>query len=252
MIIKNLLLVVMTSFITMTSVAPTVPVYAGTETSSEQSENKNTKSPNGVWYGSPYGVDMRLKFYVDEDEKNVYVRDKMKNGISEYGTWKLDGDTLILDEGNNVEMTFDYKENEMTSTVNGIHYRFTREKEEKEEIKEKENIKIKDFDGKWMADEITSGTVTADLKTFKVGDISLDIKNGAVDMSVNSNFLQKPLRKYDIKADMVGNYMVFNLNLVGDKNCEAICSLLEDDSLSVEFQTPELKLNVSFSKDKEK
>lgn len=204
----------------------------------------NAADITGEWYGSPYGVDMRLTL----SENNTYVRDKTEDGMTEYGTWRLDGDKLILDEGNEIEMVFDYTNDKLSAETGGIYYMFTREEQQKEEEKEKETADETDFEGEWQAYEINSGEVTAGTDVFKIDDMNITVKDGKVSMNAESEFLQKPLKKDPVDGEFYHGHLRFELKLVGDKTCRAKCRIMEDGSMKVDFDSDEHELSVRFRK----
>ena len=77
----------------------------------------------GEWYGSLFGMTMTLTL----NEDGTYVMDMGDDDPSE-GTWKLDGESLIMDEGADGEITFAYDGSSLYADAgDGMEFLFTRE-----------------------------------------------------------------------------------------------------------------------------
>lgn len=77
----------------------------------------------GEWYGSLFGMTMTLTL----NEDGTYGMDMGDDDPSE-GTWKLDGESLIMDEGADGEITFAYDGSSLYADAgDGMEFLFTRE-----------------------------------------------------------------------------------------------------------------------------
>lgn len=76
----------------------------------------------GEWYGSLFGIVMTLT--VNEDGTYTIGMDDEE---PDEGTWKLDGESLIMDEGSEDETVFAYDGESLYAEMEGIEFLFTRE-----------------------------------------------------------------------------------------------------------------------------
>lgn len=196
----------------------------------------------GKWYGSPYGIDMVLML----NEDNTYTR--IKGDTEEYGVWKLKDEKLVMDEGENVEMIFDYSDDKLFSDEDGIQYVFTRSKEPVKFSAKKENVTEKDFNGKWYVISITSGEVTAEPDVFFVKDISMVINDKDLTFNAESESIASRNIK-NIKKEVEDGCLNFELNLVGGAVCTAKGEILENGNMKVNFKTEKENITMEFTKD---
>ena len=99
----------------------------------------------GEWYGSLFGLAMTLTF----NEDGTYVMD-MDDEDPTDGTWKLDGDSMILDEGTDEEVVFAYDGESLYAEMEGLEFLFTREPVEVfEAAPARTDATLEEFAGTW-------------------------------------------------------------------------------------------------------
>ena len=100
----------------------------------------------GEWYGSLFGIAMTLT--VNED--GTYVMDMGDDDPTD-GTWKLDGETMIMDEGSDEEIAFAYDGESLYADMGeGIEFLFTREPVEVfEAAPARTDAALEEFAGDW-------------------------------------------------------------------------------------------------------
>ena len=99
----------------------------------------------GEWYGSLFGLVMTLT--VNED--GTYVMDMGDDDPAD-GTWKLDGESMILDEGTDEEVIFAYDGESLYADMEGLEFLFTREPVEVfEAAPARADAALEEFAGTW-------------------------------------------------------------------------------------------------------
>lgn len=76
----------------------------------------------GEWYGSLFGITMTMTL----NEDGTYTMEMDGEDPNE-GTWRLDGESLIMDEGGDDEAVFAYDGESLYMDMEGIEFLFTRE-----------------------------------------------------------------------------------------------------------------------------
>ena len=99
----------------------------------------------GEWYGSLFGIAMTLT--VNED--GTYVMDMGDDDPTD-GTWRLDGETMIMDEGSEEEIAFASDGESLYAEVEGLEFLFTREPVEVfEAAPARTDAALEEFAGTW-------------------------------------------------------------------------------------------------------
>ena len=184
---------------------PTIPVMAASD-----------KDVLGDWYANIYGVGIQVTFR--KGGSYLISMDGVNNGDPEEGTWKMTGDAITLDDG---------EENSITLTVKGDNIsadsgEFTLSREEAEydgytpaEVVDAEK---KDFDGIWKADYVSTGNITAPVDVFGISRVFISVKSGKLELLLDSDVYSKPLDADDLTIEFKDNAYTFTSNSEKDAN----------------------------------
>lgn len=184
---------------------PTMPVMAASD-----------KDVLGDWYANIYGVGIQITFR--KGGSYLISMDGVNNGDPEEGTWKMTGDAITLDDG---------EENSLNLTVKGDNIsadsgEFTLSREEAEydgytpaEVVDAEK---KDFDGIWKADYVSTGNITAPVDVFGISRVFISVKSGKLELLLDSDVYRKPLDADDLTIEFKDNAYTFTSNSEKDAN----------------------------------
>lgn len=184
---------------------PTMPVMAASD-----------KNVLGDWYANIYGVGIQVTFR--KGGSYLISMDGVNNGDPEEGTWKMTGDAITLDDG---------EENSINLTVKGDNIsadsgEFTLSREEAEydgytpaEVVDAEK---KDFDGIWKADYVSTGNITAPVDVFGISRVFISVKSGKLELLLDSDVYSKPLDADDLTIEFKDNAYTFTSNSEKDAN----------------------------------
>ena len=184
---------------------PTMPVMAASD-----------KDVLGDWYANIYGVGIQVTFR--KGGSYLISMDGVNNGDPEEGTWKMTGDAITLDDG---------EENSINLTVKGDNIsadsgEFTLSREEAEydgytpaEVVDAEK---KDFDGIWKADYVSTGNITAPVDVFGISRVFISVKSGKLELLLDSDVYSKPLDADDLTIEFKDNAYTFASNSEKDAN----------------------------------
>lgn len=199
---------------------PTMPVMAASD-----------EDVLGDWYTNIYGVGIQITFR--KGGSYLISMDGVNNGDPEEGTWKMTGDAITLDEG---------EENSMNLTVKGNNIsadsgEFTLSREETEYdgytpagVVDAEE---KDFDGIWKADYVSTGNITAPVDVFGISGVFISVKSGKLELFLNSDVYEKPLDAEDLTVEFKDNACTFT----SEKDEEKDAASNDDDSDDDEEKT---------------
>ena len=186
---------------------PTMPVMAASD-----------EDVLGDWYANIYGVGIQITFR--KGGSYLISMDGVNNGDPEEGTWKMTGDAITLDEG---------EENSMNLTVKGNNIsadsgEFTLSREETEydgytpaKVVDAEE---KDFDGIWKADYVSTGNITATIDVFGISGVFISVKSGKLELFLNSDVYEKPLDAEDLTVEFKDNACTFTSEKDEEKDAE--------------------------------
>lgn len=184
---------------------PTMPVMAASD-----------KDVLGDWYANIYGVGIQVTFR--KGGSYLISMDGVNNGDPEEGTWKMTGDAITLDDG---------EENSINLTVKGDNIsadsgEFTLSRDEAEydgytpaEVVDAEK---KDFDGIWKADYVSTGNITAPVDVFGISRVFISVKSGKLELLLDSDVYSKPLDADDLTIEFKDNAYTFTSNSEKDAN----------------------------------
>lgn len=203
---------------------PTMPVMAASD-----------EDVLGDWYANIYGVGIQITFR--KGGSYLISMDGVNNGDPEEGTWKMTGDAITLDEG---------EENSMNLTVKGNNIsadsgEFTLSREETEYDGYTPagvvNAEEKDFDGIWKADYVSTGNITAPVDVFGISGVFISVKSGKLELFLNSDVYEKPLDAEDLTVEFKDNACTFTSEKDKEKDAEKNAASGDDSDDAGEEET---------------
>lgn len=199
---------------------PTMPVMAA-----------SNKDVLGDWYANIYGVGIQVTFR--KGGSYLISMDGVNNGDPEEGTWKMTGDAITLDEGEENSMNLTVKGNSI-SADNG-EFTLSREETEYDGYTPAKVVDAdeKDFDGIWKADYVSTGNITAPVDVFGISGVFISVKSGKLELFLNSDVYEKPLDAEDLTVEFKDNTCTFT----SEKDEEKDATSNDDDSDDDEEET---------------
>lgn len=199
---------------------PTMPVMAASD-----------KDVLGDWYANIYGVGIQITFR--KGGSYLISMDGVNNGDPEEGTWKMTGDAITLDEGEENSMNLTVKGNSI-SADNG-EFTLSREETEYDGYTPAKVVDAdeKDFDGIWKADYVSTGNITAPVDVFGISGVFISVKSGKLELFLNSDVYEKPLDAEDLTVEFKDNTCTFT----SEKDEEKDATSNDDDSDDDEEET---------------
>lgn len=196
---------------------PTMPVMAASD-----------KDVLGDWYANIYGVGIQITFR--KGGSYLISMDGVNNGEDpEEGTWKMTGDAITLDEGEENSMNLTVKGNSI-SADNG-EFTLSREETEYDGYTPAKVVDAdeKDFDGIWKADYVSTGNITAPVDVFGISGVFISVKSGKLELFLNSDVYEKPLDAEDLTVEFKDNTCTFTSEKDEEKNAAGKDGTSSDD-----------------------
>lgn len=186
---------------------PTMPVMAASD-----------KDVLGDWYANIYGVGIQITFR--KGGSYLISMDGVNNGDPEEGTWKMTGDAITLDEGEENSMNLTVKGNSI-SADNG-EFTLSREETEYDGYTPAKVVDAdeKDFDGIWKADYVSTGNITAPVDVFGISGVFISVKSGKLELFLNSDAYEKPLDAEDLTVEFKDKACTFTSEKDKEKDAE--------------------------------
>lgn len=196
---------------------PTMPVMAASD-----------KDVLGDWYANIYGVGIQVTFR--KGGSYLISMDGVNNGDPEEGTWKMTGDAITLDEGEENSMNLTVKGNSI-SADNG-EFTLSREETEYDGYTPAKVVDAdeKDFDGIWKADYVSTGNITAPVDVFGISGAFISVKSGKLELFLNSDVYEKPLDAEDLTVEFKDNTCTFTSEKDAEKDAEKTAASKDDAS----------------------
>lgn len=175
---------------------PTMPVMAASD-----------KDVLGDWYANIYGVGIQVTFR--KGGSYLISMDGVNNGDPEEGTWKMTGDAITLDEGEENSMNLTVKGNSISADSG--EFTLSREETEYDGYTPAKVVDAdeKDFDGIWKADYVSTGNITAPVDVFGISGAFISVKSGKLELFLNSDAYEKPLDAEDLTVEFKDNACTF-------------------------------------------
>lgn len=199
---------------------PTMPVMATSD-----------KDVLGDWYANIYGVGIQVTFR--KGGSYLISMDGVNNGDPEEGTWKMTGDAITLDEGEENSMNLTVKGNSISADSG--EFTLSREETEYDGYTPAKVVDAdeKDFDGIWKADYVSTGNITAPVDVFGISGVFISVKSGKLELFLNSDVYEKPLDAEDLTVEFKDNTCTFT----SEKDEEKDATSNDDDSDDDEEET---------------
>lgn len=186
---------------------PTMPVMAASD-----------KDVLGDWYANIYGVGIQVTFR--KGGSYLISMDGVNNGDPEEGTWKMTGDAITLDEGEENSMNLTVKGNSISADSG--EFTLSREETEYDGYTPAKVVDAdeKDFDGIWKADYVSTGNITAPVDVFGISGVFISVKSGKLELFLNSDVYEKPLDAEDLTVEFKDNTCTFTSEKDEEKDAE--------------------------------
>ena len=186
---------------------PTMPVMAASD-----------KDVLGDWYANIYGVGIQVTFR--KGGSYLISMDGVNNGDPEEGTWKMTGDAITLDEGEENSMNLTVKGNSISADSG--EFTLSREETEYDGYTPAKVVDAdeKDFDGIWKADYVSTGNITAPVDVFGISGVFISVKSGKLELFLNSDDYDKPLDAEDLTVEFKDNACTFTSEKNEEKDAE--------------------------------
>ena len=186
---------------------PTTPVMAASD-----------KDVLGDWYANIYGVGIQVTFR--KGGSYLISMDGVNNGDPEEGTWKMTGDAITLDEGEENSMNLTVKGNSISADSG--EFTLSREETEYDGYTPAKVVDAdeKDFDGIWKADYVSTGNITAPVDVFGISGAFISVKSGKLELFLNSDAYEKPLDAEDLTVEFKDNACTFTSEKDEEKEAE--------------------------------
>lgn len=186
---------------------PTMPVMAASD-----------KDVLGDWYANIYGVGIQVTFR--KGGSYLISMDGVNNGDPEEGTWKMTGDAITLDEGEENSMNLTVKGNSISADSG--EFTLSREETEYDGYTPAKVVDAdeKDFDGIWKADYVSTGNITAPVDVFGISGAFISVKSGKLELFLNSDDYDKPLDAEDLTVEFKDNACTFTSEKNEEKDAE--------------------------------
>ena len=199
---------------------PTMPVMAA-----------SNKDVLGDWYANIYGVGIQVTFR--KGGSYLISMDGVNNGDPEEGTWKMTGDAITLNEGEENSMNLTVKGNSISADSG--EFTLSREETEYDGYTPAKVVDAdeKDFDGIWKADYVSTGNITAPVDVFGISGVFISVKSGKLELFLNSDVYEKPLDAEDLTVEFKDNTCTFT----SEKDEEKDATSNDDDSDDDEEET---------------
>lgn len=196
---------------------PTMPVMAASD-----------KDVLGDWYANIYGVGIQVTFR--KGGSYLISMDGVNNGDPEEGTWKMTGDAITLDEGEENSMNLTVKGNSISADSG--EFTLSREETEYDGYTPAKVVDAdeKDFDGIWKADYVSTGNITAPVDVFGISGVFISVKSGKLELFLNSDVYEKPLDAEDLTVEFKDNACTFTSEKDEEKDAEKNAAGKDDAS----------------------
>ena len=184
---------------------PTMPAMAASD-----------KDVLGDWYANIYGVGIQVTFR--KGGSYLISMDGVNNGDPEEGTWKMTGDAITLDEGEENSMNLTVKGNSISADSG--EFTLSREETEYDGYTPAKVVDAdeKDFGGIWKADYVSTGNITAPVDVFGISGVFISVKSGKLELFLNSDVYEKPLDAEDLTVEFKDNACTFTSEKDAEKD----------------------------------
>lgn len=181
----------------------------------------------GNWYSNVYGVSMSINIK-ENGSYDIVIGDNNK----ETGKWTIVGENLIMDSDED-EMALTYDNGNLKYNVGDVYFMFSQDESALDGFtpadvnkKAKEN----DFDGVWKAEQLKTGKITAEPDIFGIANTFITIKDGKLDIYINSDVYTNPLTAEGLEITFKDGAYTFDSSNLNEKSTTTAESSSESSS----------------------
>ena len=138
-----------------------------------------TEEVAGEWYANFYGTAMTMTL----EDDGAYILKEETEGEEDEGVWEFDGETLILDKGEESEMSFVYGGEVLSADLEGMEMVFSRDPEALKGFVPAEiltDAKLEDFAGDWTGTQVGAFDIVMPLDMMEIEELGLGIKDNLI------------------------------------------------------------------------
>ena len=117
---------------------------------------------------------------------------EMEGEEADTGSWELDGESLIMDKGEEKELTLTYDGETLYTEMDGMEMIFSRDPEAAAGFVPAEirrDAAIEDFAGKWTGTQVSALGMTAPLEMIEMEKAEVEIKDNLITFTMAGGFL---------------------------------------------------------------
>lgn len=163
----------------------------------------------GEWYANFYGIPATLTL----DESGEYTMAmELEGEDADTGSWELDGESLIMDKGEEKELTLTYDGETLYAEMDGMEMIFSRDPEAAAGFVPAEirtDAAIEDFAGKWTGTQVSALGMTAPLEMIEMEKAEVEIKENLITFTMAGGFLFGEWEISDIEAELKDGTLSF-------------------------------------------
>ena len=163
----------------------------------------------GEWYANFYGIPATLTL----DESGEYTMAmEMEGEEADTGSWELDGESLIMDKGEEKELILTYDGETLYTEMDGMEMIFSRDPEAAAGFVPAEirtDAAIEDFAGKWTGTQVSALGMTAPLEMIDMEKAEVEINENLITFTMAGGFLFGEWEISDIEAELKDGTLSF-------------------------------------------
>ncbi|MDY3919260.1 MAG: hypothetical protein SOZ59_09710 [Candidatus Limivivens sp.] len=193
----------------------------------------------GEWYGNLYGMPATLTL----DESGEYTL-AMEMGTEEededpgVGKWEFDGESLVMDKGEDTEVVFAYDGEFLSTEIEGMELTFSRDPEAATGFVPAEvrtDAELEDFAGKWTGTKASYFGMTAPLETMEMEKVEIEIEENRIAFTMVGGFLFGEWEIPDLEGELKDGALTFVVPAEDEysEDTEWSICLHEDGTLSL-------------------
>lgn len=185
----------------------------------------------GKWYGNFYGLQATLEL----KDNNKYSIQYDSENLT-YGKWIQKDDNIILDSGEDNELSLTLDGDALVFTSDDFSYSFYKNKSETEKTNSSDinsSAKCEDFDGIWQVQEISSDTTSFPGKYYGIEDafVFLKTKNDSimdVQFYLKLDSVDTSLKTDKVEAEMKDGCLTINTSDIIGNNKESLSNAIKE------------------------
>lgn len=143
----------------------------------------------GEWYANLYGIASTLT--LEESGEYTMTMD-MEDDEPGVGSWEFDGEILIMDKGEDTEVSFTYDGEVLYTNVEGMDMIYSRDPEAVVGFVPAEicaDAELEDFAGDWACTLMSTMGMTVSLEMMEMEEVALSIKENLITFTMKGGFM---------------------------------------------------------------